>query len=89
MSLGSALKTTFLGHRSSASTIGRRPESKGLPARVYQADYEEVFARFDPRFSINDPCGLMTQPFDPLAVPRTKLSRGDGWYSAHEVIEVG
>ena len=44
MSLGSALKTAFLGHRSSASTIGQRPESKGMPARVYQADYEAVFA---------------------------------------------
>ena len=44
MSLGSALKTAFLGHRSCASTIGRGPDGKGLPARVYQADYEIVFA---------------------------------------------
>ncbi len=44
MSLGSALKTAFIEHRRCASTIGREPESKGLPARVYKADFEEVFA---------------------------------------------
>ena len=44
MSLGSALKTAFLANRSSASTTGGEPEHKGLPARVYQADYEDVFA---------------------------------------------
>ena len=44
MSLGSVLKTALLDHRSCASTIGQRPKGKGLPARVYQADYETVFA---------------------------------------------
>ena len=44
MSLGSALKTAFLNHRSSASTIGQTAEDKGLPGRVYQASFEDVFA---------------------------------------------
>ena len=44
MSLGSVLKTALLDHRSCASTIGQSPAGKGLPARVYQADYEAVFA---------------------------------------------
>ena len=44
MSLGSVLKDVFLANRSFASTIGLKPKSKGLPARIYQADYETVFA---------------------------------------------
>ena len=44
MSLGSALKSAFLDHRSSASTIGQTSEDKGLPGRVYQAQYDDVFA---------------------------------------------
>ena len=44
MSLGSVLKGVFLANRSFASTIGLKPKSKGLPSRVYQADYEVVFA---------------------------------------------
>ena len=44
MGLGSALKTAFIEHRSCASTIGRKPDGKSLPARVYEAEFEEVFA---------------------------------------------
>ena len=44
MSLGSVLKAVFLTNRSFASIIGLKPKSKGLLSRVYQANYEAVFA---------------------------------------------
>ena len=44
MSVKSLLRNLFLSNRSFASTIKVKPKGKGLPARVYQAEYESVFA---------------------------------------------